>query len=172
VLLRLDDSHANSSSGLEVKPQPKLFLMRISDVAQRIGIKPTTIRFYESIGVLPPAQRANGRRIYGPDILDRLTLIRFGLETGFTLKELKTLFLRFNSRPTRRTAVQRKLRELRTLRDQVQIMERLLKEIKLCECGTLRQVAERLAKSGALNSAILRAPKRAPETGWPPRVGA
>jgi len=36
-------------------------------------------------------------------------------------------------------------------------MERLLKEIELCECGTVRQVVERLTKSGALNSAILRA---------------
>jgi len=47
-------------------------------VAQHAGIKPTTIRFYESIGVLPPAHRVNGHRVYGTDILDRLTLIRFG----------------------------------------------------------------------------------------------
>jgi DNA-binding transcriptional MerR regulator len=62
--------------------------MRISEVAQRAGIKATTIRFYESIGVLLPAHRVKGHRVYGADILDRLILIRFGLRMGSTLKEL------------------------------------------------------------------------------------
>jgi MerR family transcriptional regulator, redox-sensitive transcriptional activator SoxR len=132
-------------------------------VGQRAGIKPTTIRFYESIGVLPPAHRINGHRVYGADILDRLTLIRFGLRTGFTLKELKDLFVRFSSRSNRRKTAQRKLRELRTSRDRIQIMEKLLKEIELCRCGTLREVTERLRKSGALGQASSRFPKRPPK---------
>ena len=170
ILLSLTDSDAKGSSGLEVKPQPKLFFMKISEVAQRAGVKPTTIRFYESIGVVPPAHRVSGHRVYGADILDRLTLIGFGLTTGFTLKELKALFLRFNSRPARKNAAQRKLKELSALGVRIQIMERLLKEIELCRCGTLRQVAERLAKSGALDKSLSRAPKRAAEIGPKARV--
>jgi MerR family transcriptional regulator, redox-sensitive transcriptional activator SoxR len=134
--------------------------MRISEVAQHVGIKPTTIRFYESIGVLPPAHRVNGHRVYGADILDRLTLIRFGLRASFTLKELKDLFVRFNSRSIRRNTAQRKLRELRALRDRIQLTERLLKQIELCHCGTLREVTERLRKSGALDQISSRTPKR------------
>jgi MerR family redox-sensitive transcriptional activator SoxR len=136
--------------------------MRISEVAQRAGIKATTIRFYESIGVLPPAHRVKGHRVYGADILDRLILIRFGLRMGFTLKELKDLFVRFSSRSTRRNTAQRKLRELRTSRDRIQTMEKLLKEIELCQCDTLREVTERLRKSGALGEASSRVLKGAP----------
>lgn len=140
--------------------------MRISEVAQRAGIKPTTIRFYESIGVLPPAHRVNGHRVYGADILDRLTLISFGLRTGFTLKELKELFVKFNSRSARRNTAQRKLNELRAFRNRIHIMEKLLNEIKLCQCGTIREVTERLRKSGALCQASSRPPKRVSKTGY------
>jgi MerR family transcriptional regulator, redox-sensitive transcriptional activator SoxR len=125
-------------------------MMKISDAAKRAGVLATTIRYYESIGLLPPAHRINGHRVYGPEILDRLAVIRFGLNTGFSLAELKALFLGIESRTTRRSAAQDKLKELRQLRDRLSLMEKLLKEIRLCRCGTLQQIAERLMQSGAL----------------------
>ena len=121
--------------------------MKISEVAQRAGVLATTIRFYESIGLLPAAHRVNGQRIYGPDVLDRLAVVRFGLKTGFSLKELKSLFLGFGARAKRRRAAQGKLKELKGLRDRVALMERLLKEISLCRCGTIQKIAERVMKS-------------------------
>jgi MerR family redox-sensitive transcriptional activator SoxR len=119
-------------------------LMKISEVASRAGVLATTIRFYESVGVLPPAHRVNGQRVYGPDSLDRLGLIRFGLKTGFTLKEIKRLFSGLASRTARRKAAQGKLKDLKIERERIRLMERLLKEMELCRCGTIRQVAERL----------------------------
>ncbi len=104
--------------------------MKISEVAQRAGVLATTIRFYESIGLLPAAHRVNGQRIYGPDVLDRLAVVRFG-----------------GARAKRRRAAQGKLKELKGLRDRVALMERLLKEISLCRCGTIQQIAERVMKS-------------------------
>ena len=124
--------------------------MKISEVAHRSGVLATTIRFYESIGVLPAPHRVNGQRVYGPDVLDRLAVIRFGLHTGFSLNELKMLFLEFGSRTRRRTAAQGRLKELSNLRERVKFMERFLKEIRLCACGTIQQVAARLVQSGAL----------------------
>jgi MerR family redox-sensitive transcriptional activator SoxR len=122
--------------------------MRISDVARRTGVLATTIRFYESIGLLPLPRRLNGQRIYGTDILDRLALIRFGRKTGFSLKELKSLLLGFDSRTKRRNAAQGKLKEMKIQRDQIKLKERLLKEMALCRCGTIQQVGERLLKAG------------------------
>ncbi len=121
--------------------------MRISEAAERAGVLATTIRFYESIALLPEAHRVNGQRIYGPEVLDRLAVIRFGLKTGFSLKELKSLFLGFGSRAKRRQAAQGKLKELKGLHDRVELMERLLKEISLCRCGTIQQIAERVLRS-------------------------
>jgi len=125
--------------------------MRISEVAVRTGVLATTIRFYENIGLLPPPHRLNGHRVYGTDVLDRLTLIRFGQNAGFSLKELKSLFQGFSSRAKRRNAAQGKLKELKIQRDRIKLMEKLLKEIALCRCGTIQQVGERLMRSGALN---------------------
>jgi MerR family transcriptional regulator, redox-sensitive transcriptional activator SoxR len=129
--------------------------MRISEAAQRAGVLATTIRFYESIGLLPAPHRINGQRIYGPEVLDRLAVIRFGLKTGFSLKELKSLFLGVGSRAKRRHAAQGKLKELKGLRDRVELMERLLKEISLCRCGTIQEIAERVMKSDGPNYSSL-----------------
>jgi len=98
--------------------------MRISEVAGRTGVLATTIRFYESIGLLPPPHRQNGHRVYGTDVLDRLTLIRFGQNAGFSLKELKSLFQCFSSRAKRRNAAQGELKELKNQRDRIKLMEK------------------------------------------------
>jgi MerR family redox-sensitive transcriptional activator SoxR len=143
--------------------------MRISEVAVRTGVLATTIRFYENIALLPPPQRLNGHRVYGTDVLDRLTLIRFGQNTGFSLKELKSLFQGFSSRTKRRKAAQGKLKELKTQRDRIKLMEKLLKEVTLCRCGTIQQVGERLMRSGAQNKPSSRVLKRVDKTAWTAR---
>jgi DNA-binding transcriptional MerR regulator len=130
--------------------QARLFFMRISEVARRSGVLATTIRFYESVGVLPPAHRLNGQRIYGPDTLDRIAVIRFGLNVGFSLSELKSLFSGFNSRSTKRKTAQSKIEELQDLQARIQLMKQLLKQISICRCGTIREIAERLIETGAL----------------------
>jgi MerR family redox-sensitive transcriptional activator SoxR len=66
--------------------------LTIGEVARRSGVRATTIRYYESIKVLPEPQRANGRRRYDPAILDRLAFIHIAQRLGFTLAEIGLLF--------------------------------------------------------------------------------
>lgn len=66
--------------------------LTISEVARRSGVRATTIRYYESINVLPEPRRANGRRRYDSAILDRLEFIRVAQRLGFTLAEVGLLF--------------------------------------------------------------------------------
>ena len=66
--------------------------LTISEVARRSGVRATTIRYYESINVLPEPRRANGRRRYDPAILDRLAFIHVAQRLGFTLTEITLLF--------------------------------------------------------------------------------
>ena len=48
-------------------------LLAISEVAARTGLSPRTIRYYEELGLLPGVRRREGgRRVYGPDELERL----------------------------------------------------------------------------------------------------
>jgi len=87
-------------------------------------MRASAIRYYERIGLLPPPSRVNGCRVYEPDVLDRLTVIRFGLNTGFSLKKLRLLFANFGSRRARKDAVQGKLRELRLCQERLKLMRR------------------------------------------------
>ncbi len=50
--------------------------MRITELARQAGVAASAIRWYESVGILPAAERhANGYRDYGPDDLARLRLV-------------------------------------------------------------------------------------------------
>lgn len=66
--------------------------LTISEVARRSGVPATTIRYYESISVLPEPRRASGRRRYDHSIIDRLAFIQVAQRLGFTLGEIGLLF--------------------------------------------------------------------------------
>ena len=66
-------------------------MLLIGEVAQRSGIKPSAIRYYESVGLLPEPARRSGRRVYDNDVLDHLTFIRFAQMAGFGISEIKGL---------------------------------------------------------------------------------
>ena len=65
---------------------------RISQVAQRAGVTPDAIRYYERLGVLPrPPRTAGGLRAYGDDVLPRVRFIQQAQALGLTLKDVKEL---------------------------------------------------------------------------------
>ena len=63
--------------------------MKIGELAGRSGLNASAIRYYERRGLLPAPHRAGGQRRYSADALDRVLLIRFASEMGFTLSEIK-----------------------------------------------------------------------------------
>lgn len=66
--------------------------MKIGELAQRSGLAPSRIRFYERIGLLKPAQReANGYRRYAEDAALLLQLVAAGQKAGFSLDELRAV---------------------------------------------------------------------------------
>ena len=134
--------------------------MQISEVAQRVGVRASTIRYYERIRLLPLPSRINGRRSYGADVLDRLVFIRFGIKTGFSLKELSVLFDNLDSRSARRKAAQGKLQSLRLQREKLELKENILRAVELCRCGTMHECVMRLQKIGALSEMASSTPKR------------
>lgn len=67
-------------------------MLMIGELARRTGVKVNTIRFYEDIGLMPPAARTeSGRRTYAEADVLRLKFIRNGRELGFSTEELKSL---------------------------------------------------------------------------------
>jgi len=67
--------------------------MKIGELSTLTGVAASAIRFYESSGLLQPAERgANGYRSYGDAALQRLQMIQLGQRLGFGLDQLRQLF--------------------------------------------------------------------------------
>ncbi|MEU4033498.1 heavy metal-responsive transcriptional regulator [Streptomyces collinus] len=64
---------------------------RISQLAERSGVPPTTLRFYESAGLLPAERTSSGYRVYGEDAVDRLAFISSAKLLGLALEEIRDL---------------------------------------------------------------------------------
>lgn len=66
--------------------------MDIAEVAQQSGIPASTLRFYEGKGLIISVGRRGLRRLFGPDVLERLALIALGRSAGFSLDEIARMF--------------------------------------------------------------------------------
>ncbi len=65
--------------------------MRISQLAEHSGVPATTLRFYESAGLLEAERTPAGHRLYGPQAVERLALIVAAKHLGLPLAEIADL---------------------------------------------------------------------------------
>lgn len=66
----------------------------IGRLARELGLNPRTIRYYETLGLLPePSRTPSGYRYYTPEAADRLRFIKKAQRLGFTLREIKDILL-------------------------------------------------------------------------------
>jgi MerR family redox-sensitive transcriptional activator SoxR len=117
--------------------------LTISEVARRIGVEASTIRYYEKIGLLPEAPRESGQRRYDATILYRLAIIRRARQLDFTLEEIRQLFFGFGAvRASARwqKLCEGKLAELQSLAKSIKSVQQLLRKMmRRCHCETLEQ---------------------------------
>ena len=134
--------------------------LSISDVARQVGLRPSAIRYYEQIGLLPPALRVTGQRRYDASALYRLAIIQRARQLGFTLEDIRQLFFGFGY-ATRASArwrklSQQKLAELDNLMDGIKAVRQLLKKMtQNCRCETLDQCGKGIFRSG-LGDAVVK----------------
>lgn len=130
--------------------------LAISDVARVFGLRTSAIRYYEQIGILPPAMRKNGQRRYDNSVLFRLAVVQRARETGFTLEEIRELFFGFppGTRPPKRwhELSQRKIKELHNRMKRLKLMETLLKRLEKCRCDALDECGERILRQSGEKS--------------------
>lgn len=118
--------------------------MTISEVAAKAGLQASAIRYYEQIGLMPPAYRVGGQRRYDATVLYRLAVIQRARQLGFTLVEIRELFFGFCSAVPAskrwRMLSKKKLAELSELAKAIRTMQRLLRRVMAkCHCETLDQ---------------------------------
>jgi len=121
----------------------------ISEVARRVGLQPSAIRYYEKIGVLLPGPRVSGRRRYDATVFYRLAVIQRARQIGFSLEEIRRLFFGFRSETRASIRWQNlsreKLKELDALLAGIESMRSLLKKMmQNCHCATLEQCGKRI----------------------------
>jgi MerR family redox-sensitive transcriptional activator SoxR len=122
--------------------------LSIGEVARRAGIRPSALRYYEQVGLLPPQLRSHGQRRYDPGVLNTLALIAFAKHAGFTIAETRHLLSGFDTSITAsarwREVAQRKEQELDAIIARATEMKRALEAVHRCQCGTLTQCGQRI----------------------------
>lgn len=116
-------------------------LLTIGAVARLTGRRPSSIRYYEEIGLLPPPARESGRRLYDPSVLRSLAVIGTAQRAGLTLDEIKTLLESApgdaESMDRLRVVAQHKLPEITTLIERAELVREWLECAARCECPSL-----------------------------------
>ena len=70
-------------------------LMRISQAAQAAGVSVQTVEYYLMLGLIDPITRPGSRgRFFDDKLVNRIRLIRELNDTGYTLREIRTTWLR------------------------------------------------------------------------------
>ena len=131
--------------------------LSIGDLGKATGTKVETIRYYETVGLLPkPARTAGNYRTYTATHLTRLGFIRRARDLGFSLDEVRQL-LRLSDDRDRRcdevdaiakahlADVEQKIADLEALRGELKGLIRQCRRGSIAEC----KILDALAPQGA-----------------------
>jgi MerR family redox-sensitive transcriptional activator SoxR len=127
--------------------------MKIGELAGRSGLNASAIRYYERRRLLPAPHRAGGQRRYAADALDRVLLIRFASEMGFTLSEIKVFLNGLRDDPVGprwKKLAHRKIQEVQRSIQRARRLRSLLEHLLHCRCISLAVCVKRLSLSPSL----------------------
>ncbi len=115
--------------------------LTIGEVARATGRTASSIRYYESIGLIPAPARVGGQRRYPAAVIRTIAVIDTAQRAGLTLEEIRLLLSAPGSDPAaterlRQVAV-RKLPELRALIERAELVSGWLEAAADCACPSL-----------------------------------
>ncbi|HWF99648.1 MAG TPA: Cu(I)-responsive transcriptional regulator [Steroidobacteraceae bacterium] len=127
-------------------------VMTIGQAAASSGVPPKTIRYYEELGLLKPAERlANRYRAYDDSNVQTLRFIRRARDLGFSLEEIDRLLALYRNRRRASEDVKRvalahvaeldhKIAELTRIRDTLAELARRCHGDQRPECPILQDL--------------------------------
>ncbi|MCX8253699.1 HTH-type transcriptional regulator HmrR [Beijerinckiaceae bacterium RH AL1] len=126
----------------------------IGELSRRTGVKVTTVRYYEEVGLMPAPPRTGGRqRRYGEADVSRLEFIRHARDLGFEVAAIREL-LALSAQPERSCAevdaiarhhisdVERRVGQLQALGDELRRMVDECGHGRMCECRVIQVLAD------------------------------
>jgi MerR family transcriptional regulator, redox-sensitive transcriptional activator SoxR len=112
--------------------------LTIGEVARKAGVATSSIRYYESIGLLPAPARLHGQRRYDADVLGRLAFIGVAQSAGFRLTEIRDLLDGVDGADgmagQMRSLSRQKLEEVEALLERTKAMKGWLEVATDCGC--------------------------------------
>jgi MerR family Zn(II)-responsive transcriptional regulator of zntA len=108
--------------------------MNISDVAERSGISPHTLRYYEKTGLISASQgSASNYRIYSQDDLTTAKFIKRSKACGFSLAETATL-LAIKHDKSQHVCAEAKIITSTKITQQISQLQQMQKTLQQLEC--------------------------------------
>lgn len=116
--------------------------MNISEVGERAGLPPKTIRYYEEIGLIRPLRGANGYRRFRESDLHKLTFIGRARGLGFSIEDCRALLALYEDQGRASADVKalagRHLAEIATKIEELQDMQATLSSLVQACAGDAR----------------------------------
>lgn len=120
----------------------------IGDVAERSGMRPSALRYYEEIGLISSVSRNGLRRQFSAEVLLQLKLIAMGRAAGFSLAEIGGMFGSNGAPDLPRDVLHEKADELDRRIGELAALRDTLRHVAECpapshmECPTFRRLVE------------------------------
>jgi MerR family redox-sensitive transcriptional activator SoxR len=126
--------------------------LSIGQFASRADVNASTLRYYESVGLLPSPERKNGQRRYDEKQLERINFIKAAQQTGFSIQEITVLLEGFEtgdslSQQWEQMAKQKRT-ELEERKRQINSMIQILDNGLSCKCITWSECLEKIEQRG------------------------
>jgi MerR family redox-sensitive transcriptional activator SoxR len=127
--------------------------LSIGQLATKADVNASTLRYYESIGLLPSPERKNGQRRYSENILERIKFIKTAQLTGFTIQEIVLLLEGFVpdltlSEKWEKMAVNKRS-ELEERKKQINSMLNILDDGLNCKCLSWSECYTKINNTGS-----------------------
>ncbi|SJM33702.1 MerR family transcriptional regulator [Mesorhizobium delmotii] len=107
-------------------------MLTIGDLSRRTGVKIPTIRYYEQMGLMNPAERSEGnQRRYTRQERERLSFIKHARELGLTIEAIREL-IDLSAHPERPCSQADRIaaEQLVAVREKIEKLRRLEKELE------------------------------------------
>lgn len=127
--------------------------LSIGQLAAKADVNTSTLRYYESIGLLPSPERKNGQRRYSEKLLDRINFIKIAQQTGFSIQEIAVLIEGFETDDSLserwEQMAKQKRSELEKRNRQINSMIQILDNGLSCKCLTWSECLTKIQNTGS-----------------------
>lgn len=128
-------------------------LLDIGVLSKRSGVPPSTLRYYEEIGLIQSVARAGLRRQFDTPVVTQLALISLGKLAGFSLGDIKGMFAKDGTPQlpraelhVRADALDEQIRSLTRLRDALRHVAECPAETHM-DCPKFKRLMEFASRS-------------------------